>query len=132
MLAVGGSGGFEPGREPGLTAEQAAEGVEFADTPFTGGGQVGLDQREVGETLDGPPAAAGAALLDLGGPDCPLGFIIGEDVQVGAGGEPQDHVLAVAEPAGEAAGILSGGGAPVQVRGQAGGGQVPVAGDQVV
>ena len=34
--------------------------------PFGGGGQVGLDDREVGETVEGAPAAAGSPLLDLG------------------------------------------------------------------
>ncbi len=66
-------GGFEAGRDPGVTAEQIAEGVELAEAPFAGGGQVGLDQREVGEALQGPPAASGAALLDLGGPDRKIG-----------------------------------------------------------
>ena len=37
------SGWFEAGREPGVAVEQVAEGVEFADAPFSGGGQVGLD-----------------------------------------------------------------------------------------
>ena len=126
------SGGFEAGREPGVAVEEVAEGVEFADAPFRGGGQVGLDEGELGESFEGPPAASGTALLDLDGPDCPLGFIVREDVQVRAGGEPQDQVLEGAEPAGEAAGVLRGGGAPVEVGGQPGGGQCPVAGDQVI
>jgi len=48
------------------------------------------------------PAASGAALLDLARPDSPLGFIAGEDAQVGAGGEPQDQVLKAEEAAGDA------------------------------
>src|SRR5208282_4511703 len=45
--------------------EELAECVEFAETPFGGGGQVGLDDREVGEAVEGAPAAAGGALLNL-------------------------------------------------------------------
>ena len=52
------SGGFEAGREPCAAVEQVAEGVEFAETPFGGGGQVGLDEREVGEPFDGAPASS--------------------------------------------------------------------------
>ena len=43
-----------------------------------------------------------------------------EDVQVWAGGEPQDHVFEGAEPPGDAAGVAGGGAVPVQVGGQAG------------
>ncbi len=52
------SGGFEAGWYPGAAAEQVTEGVELAEAPFGGGGQVGLDDGEVGESLDGPPAAS--------------------------------------------------------------------------
>ena len=45
-----------------------AEGVEFVESPFGGGVQVGLDDGEVGEALQGAPAAAGGALLDLDRP----------------------------------------------------------------
>src|SRR5436305_1963313 len=69
-----------------------------------------------------------AALLDLDRADGPLGFVVGEDVPVGAGGEAEDQVLEGAEPAGEAAGVFRGGGAPVEVGGQPGGGERPVAG----
>ena len=113
------SGWFEAGREPGVAAEEVAEGVEFADAPFRGGGQVGLDEREFGESFEGPPAASGAALLDLDGPDRPLGFVVGEDVQVRAGGEPQDQVLEAEEAAGEPAGVFGGGGPAVEIGGQA-------------
>ena len=41
-----------------MAVEQVAEGVEFADAPFGGGGQVGLDEREVGEAGEGSPAAS--------------------------------------------------------------------------
>ena len=94
-----------------MAGEQAAEGVEFDDAPFGGGGQVGLDDREVGETGQGAPAASGTALLDLDRPDRSLGLVIGENVQVRAGGEAQDEVLEGEEPAGDAAGIIRGGGA---------------------
>ena len=65
-----------------MAVEQVAEGLEFADAPFGGSGQVGLDDREAGEPGEGPPGAAGAALLDLDRPDCPLCFVVSEDVQV--------------------------------------------------
>ena len=95
-----------------MAVEQIAECVEFAEAPFAGGGQVGLDEGEFGESFEGAPAASGAALLDFDRPDCPLGFVIGKDVQVRAGREPQDQVLEPTEPAGEAAGVLRGDGAP--------------------
>ena len=50
------SGRFEAGWYPGAAVEQVTEGVEFADAPFGGDGQVGLDDGEIGESLDGPPA----------------------------------------------------------------------------
>src|ERR1019366_3938042 len=50
--------GFECGREPCLAGEQSAERVELVDSPFSGGGQVGLDERELGETLQGAPASS--------------------------------------------------------------------------
>ena len=59
-----------------MAGEQAAEGVEFDDAPFGGGGQVGLDDREVGETGQGAPAASGTALLDLDRPDRSLGLVV--------------------------------------------------------
>jgi len=105
-----------------MATEEVAEGVEFADAPFSGGGQIGLDEREFGESFEGSPGTSGAALLDLDGPDCPLGFVVGEDVQVGAGGEPQDQVLEAEEAAGEAAGVLRGGGAAVEAGFESGGG----------
>jgi hypothetical protein len=60
---------------------------------------VRLDEGEVGEAGEGAPAPSGAALLDFDGADCPPGFVVGEDIQVRAGGEPQDHVFEGAEPA---------------------------------
>jgi len=41
-----------------MAVEEVAERVEFADAPFGGGGQVGLDDREVGESGHGAPAAS--------------------------------------------------------------------------
>jgi hypothetical protein len=41
-------------------------------------------------------------LLDIDGPDSPLGFIPGEGAEVGAGGEPQDQVLKAEEVAADA------------------------------
>ena len=56
-----------------MAVEQVAEGVELADAPFRDGGQAGLDYGELGESGECPPAASGAALLNLGGPDRPDG-----------------------------------------------------------
>jgi hypothetical protein len=53
-------------------------------------------------------------------------FAIGENVQVRAGSEPQDHVLEVQEPAGDPAGVFGGRGTAVDVRGETGRGQCPV------
>ena len=47
-------------------------------------------------------------LLDFDRPDCPLGFVVGEDVEVEPGGEPQDQVLEAEEPAGDEAGVFGG------------------------
>ena len=38
------------------------EGVEFVEAPFGGGVQVGLDDREVDEPLQGAPGAAAGSL----------------------------------------------------------------------
>ena len=62
-----------------MAAEEVAEGVEFADAPFRGGGQVRLDEGELGESFEGPPAAPGAALLDLDRPDRALGLVVQAD-----------------------------------------------------
>ena len=40
--------GSRGGGSQAWAVEQAAEGVEFADAPFSGGGQVGLDEGELG------------------------------------------------------------------------------------
>ena len=88
------------GRKPRSACEELAEGVEFAEAPFGGGGQIGLDDREVGEAVEGAPAAAGRALLDLDWADVAFGLVGGEpDGQIG--GEPQDHVLVVAKASGQ-------------------------------
>jgi hypothetical protein len=60
----------------------------------------------------------GGALLDFDGADVALGLVAGEpDGQVG--GEPQDHVLVVAEPAGQPQTVAGYLGAPVLVVGDA-------------
>jgi hypothetical protein len=51
--------GRDCGREPGAVGEQHGEGVEGVDAPFGGGGQVGLDDREVGQAGEGAPGPAG-------------------------------------------------------------------------
>jgi hypothetical protein len=71
--------------------EELGECVEGIDASFGGGGQAVLDDREVGEALNGAPAFAGGTLLDFHGPDSALGLFAGKsDGQVG--GEPLDHV----------------------------------------
>ncbi len=76
---MGLSSWFKAGWEPCMAVEQVAEGVEFAEAPFGGGGQVGLDDGEVGESFEGAPASSGAALLDLDGMDCPFRFVVRAD-----------------------------------------------------
>ena len=66
------SGGCGGGREPGAAVEEPGECVEGVDAPFGGSGQVGLDDGEVGESLQGAPAAAGGPHLDLDRPDIPF------------------------------------------------------------
>ena len=62
------------------------------------------------ESLQGAPAAAGGPHLHLDGAYVPFCLIRGEpDGKVG--GEPQDHVLAGAEPAGQPQPVLAGLGA---------------------
>jgi hypothetical protein len=65
-------------------------------------------------------------------PDGAFCYVVGEDVQVRAGGDAEDEVLERQEPAGDAAGVFGGGGAAVQVRGQPGGRECPVAADEVL
>ena len=46
----------------------------FVFAPFVGGGQVGVDDGEFGEALQGAPGAAGVPLLgDLDGSDVTVG-----------------------------------------------------------
>jgi hypothetical protein len=82
-----------------------AEGVEFVESPFGGCVQVGLDDGEVGEALQGAPAAAGGALLDLDGPARALRFIVRERHRE-IRGKPQDHVFEPSEPRDEGAGLV--------------------------
>ena len=93
------------GREPGAVGEQPGKGVEGADAPFAGGGQVGLDDREVGQAQEGAPGPAGGPLLHLDRADVAFGLVGGES-HGQVGGKPQDHVLVVAEPAGQGEGVL--------------------------
>jgi hypothetical protein len=58
-------------------------------------------------------------------------LVVREDAEIRAAGEAEDQVLEGAEPAGEAAGVFRGSGAPVEVRGEPGAGECPVAGEQV-
>ena len=67
---------MECGGQPGAGGEQLLEGVEFVDAPLGGGVQVGLDDREVDEPLQGAPGAAGGSLLDFDGPDGSFGFVV--------------------------------------------------------
>ena len=62
-------------REPGSGVEELDERVEGVDAPFAGGGQVGLDDGEVGQAEDGAPGPAGGALLDLDRADVALGLM---------------------------------------------------------
>ena len=78
MGAISLSGGFESGWHPGSAVEKVAEGVELAEAPFGGGcGRVGLDDREVGESLQGPPeppaqpVAAGRVSTRKATTECP-------------------------------------------------------------
>src|ERR1700730_18849650 len=84
----------------GWPVNSRGEGVECVDAPFAGGGQVRLDDGEVSESLQGAPAAAGGPHLHLDGAYVPFCLIRG-DPDGKVGGEPQDHVLVVAEPAGQ-------------------------------
>jgi hypothetical protein len=54
-VRAGLSGRLESGGYPGGAVEQVAEGVEFADLPFGGGGQVGLDDGEFCPAVEGAP-----------------------------------------------------------------------------
>src|SRR5262249_42557999 len=101
------------------------------DVLFGGGGQVGLDDGEVGEFLQGTPAASRAALLHLDRANCPFRLVIGKYIEVRAGDEPQDHVLVLQEAAGDPAGVFGGGGAPADIGGQARSRDVSVTGGDV-
>ena len=93
-------------RHPCVTSTDGPSGAQWmsgtgeppvVESPFGGGGQVGRDEGEVGQTGRGAPGAAGGALLDLGRADVALALIVGE----GHGEvdhEAQDHLFVVAEP----------------------------------
>ena len=55
--------GCEGRREPRAGGEELFQCVEFVLAPLAHGGQVGLDDSEVDQSLEGAPAAAGGALL---------------------------------------------------------------------
>jgi hypothetical protein len=59
------------------STEEPAEGIDLGDAPFRCGGQVGLDDGEVGEAAEGAPASAGGTLGDLDRPDRPFRFVVG-------------------------------------------------------
>lgn len=84
--------GCEGKGEPRAGGEELYQRFELVMSPLANGGQVGLDDREVGEALQGSPPAGGGPLLD---PDRPLvslrGVVAEGDREVG--GEPEDHVL---------------------------------------
>lgn len=63
------------GGSQGPAVKSWAQCVEFADVPFGGGTQIGLDDREVGE---GAPGAAGGALLDVDRADVASGLVSDE------------------------------------------------------
>src|SRR5215475_10005672 len=99
--------------EPGPGGEQLGECVEGVGAVFGGGGQVGPDDGEVGEALQGALGAAACALFDFDGPDFTLGGVVCERYgQVGE--EPQDHLAVGVEPVSQRQGALLG-------RGTAGG-----------
>jgi hypothetical protein len=54
------------------------EDGEAVHAPFGGGGQVGLDDGEVGDAIEGAPASAGVALLDLCGADVAFTLVVRE------------------------------------------------------
>src|SRR5690242_11763043 len=65
-LWSGGGWGGDPGA---VAVEEAVQGLESGDAPVRGGGEVGLDDGEVGESLQCAPGSAGRSLLDLDGSD---------------------------------------------------------------
>lgn len=79
--------------------------MERVDAPLGCGVEVGPDGGEVGESLEGSPAAAGGALLDFDRAYGSFRCVIGEwDGQVS--GEPQDHVFVAAEPGDQCSGLV--------------------------
>ena len=70
--------GCEGRREPRAGGEELFQRVEFVQAPLADGRQVGLDDSEVDQPLEGAPAATGAALLDLDRPLVAFREIVGE------------------------------------------------------
>ena len=69
----------------------------LVDAPLGGGGHVGADDGEVGQSLQGAPAAPGGALLDLDRADVSFRQV----VRPGHGKidhEPWNHGFVLAEP----------------------------------
>jgi hypothetical protein len=56
--------------------EEFGECVVFVFAAFVGGVEVGVDDGEFGESLQGAPAAAAVSLLDFHGADVGLGLIV--------------------------------------------------------
>jgi len=124
---------------PGTTPPVVAVRQDGGDFPVrislsqvaAGTGQVRLGDGELGEAGEGAPAAPGAALLDFDRADCPLGFVVGEDVR--SGRVAKRRIMSSKERNRRARRRASRAvAAPVQVGGQGGCGRCPVTGDQVV
>src|SRR6266545_867309 len=88
----------ERGRQPRPGRKQLPQRLELVHAPLGGGGQVGLDHREVGQPLQGAPAPTRAPLLHLHRPNVPLRLIVGERHRK-VGRKPQDHRLVLLEAA---------------------------------
>src|SRR6185437_15803845 len=79
--------------------------VKDVQAPFAGGGEVGLNDREVVQSVQGSPTSPGRTLLCLRDSRIQLRGVVGEgNLQVE--GESQDHVLVAGEAAKEFAGLV--------------------------
>jgi hypothetical protein len=77
--------------------EELVQGMASAEAPVGCGGQIGLDDGEVGKALQGPLLPTGGALLHFYWPDGSFSNIVRKfDGQIG--GEPEDHVPVDVEP----------------------------------